>query len=149
MTKPVAVINTHADHEENVERIAKLLGRATLRIQIFNLIYGRGHRPKTVNRIMEELEIGADKRQPVLNEINYLSKHKLVTKGDVPRAGRGGNEAAYGKVEFIMANKAEILKYVAKPAERKKFLPSDVRMSSRLKRNFAAPLRQLEAGTKN
>jgi CHAT domain len=112
MNKPAPVIDTHANHEENIERIVKLLGRNKLRLRIFELVHGRGSRPKTVTDIQSALNL--KNRQVVLNQVNYLSKHKIVLK--VPLGQPGGQDKwGYGKNEFCMANKAEILRKVAKP----------------------------------
>src|SRR4051812_12369301 len=112
MNKPAPVIDTHANHEENVERIVKLLGRNKLRLRIFGFVHGRGSRPKTVTEISKGLS--SRNRQVVLNQINYLAKHRIVSK--VPISQRGGADRwGYGKNDFCMANKHEILRKVAKP----------------------------------
>jgi hypothetical protein len=112
MNKPAPVIDTHANHEENIERIVKLLGRNKLRLRIFEFIHGRGSRPRTVTEIQKAL--GSKNRQVVLNQINHLAKHRIVTK--IASSEKGNSDKwGYGKNDFCMANKPEILRKVAKP----------------------------------
>lgn len=112
MTKPAPVIDTHANHEENIERIVKLLGRNKLRLKIFDFVHSRGNRPKTVTDLLSGLSL--KNRQVVLNQVNYLAKHKIVSKISAPE-NRSGDRWGYGKNDFCMANKAEILRKVARP----------------------------------
>ena len=112
MNKPTPVIDTHANHEENIERIVKLLGHNKLRLKIFEFIHGRGSRPKTVTEIADGLKL--KNRQLVLNQINYLAKHKIVSKLSVSTSQQA-NKWAYGKNDFCMANKPEILRKVSRP----------------------------------
>jgi CHAT domain-containing protein len=113
MDKPAPVIDTHANHEENIERIVKFLGRNKLRLSIFKLVHGRGSRPKTVTTIQHELNLR--NRQLILNQVNYLAKHKIILRLPTSRS-EDQDRWGYGKNEFCMANKAEILRKVAKPA---------------------------------
>ena len=64
MNKPAPVIDTHANHEENVERIVKLLGRDKLRLRVFGFIHGRGSRPKTVTEILGALKSRESSSRP-------------------------------------------------------------------------------------
>jgi hypothetical protein len=120
MNKPVATTDPHAHYEEYIERWAKLLGRSDLRTKIFNLIYGRGSRPKSITEIMQKLRLPDRERQLVLNEINRLWQRRLITKEAIARKGRGGNEHAYGKIDDIMANKPKVLKYAGNAKARNK-----------------------------
>ncbi len=63
MIKPLDVSNPHADHEESIRRIVEILGRSKLRLDIFNLIYGRGSRPKSVTEIADGLHKKIGERQ--------------------------------------------------------------------------------------
>ncbi len=100
--------------------MAKDLGRSKLRTTIFNLIYGRGRKPKSVSEIMDKLRLQPSERQLVLNEVNHLKKRRLVERQDIPRKGRGGTEPAYGKIDDIMALKVEILKHAVNRDARNK-----------------------------
>jgi hypothetical protein len=116
MIKPLDVSNPHADHEESIERITKILGRGELRLDIFNFIYGRGSIPRSVTEIVEGVHRKASQRQLVLNEINHLAKHKTVSKDRRAFKGGGRKEFVYGKIDFVMANKQEILRNLRKPS---------------------------------
>ncbi len=111
MNKPAPVIDTHANHEENIERIVKLIGRNKLRLRIFEFVHGRGSRPKTVTEICEGLN---SNRQVALNQVNHLAKHRIILKASTSQKG-GPDRWGYTKNDFCMANKQEILRKVAKP----------------------------------
>src|ERR1044072_5833470 len=112
MNKPAPVIDTHANREANIERTVQHLGRNKLRLRVFEFIHGRGSRPKTVTDILGALK--TKNRQVVLNQVNYLAKHRILLK--VPTTERrGADRWSYGKNEFCMANKAEILRKIANP----------------------------------
>jgi len=61
---------------------------------------------------MQKLRVPSGDRQLVLNEINRLWRKRLVTK-DATQKPSGGKENVFGKIDGIMDNKAEILKYAA------------------------------------
>ncbi len=115
MSKFQDVFNIHGDHDENIERIVGILGRSKMRLDVFETIYGRGSRPKTVTQIMDKLGLDPADRQLVLNEVNHLAKHGVISKADVPRSTGGRKEYGYGKINYVMANKAEILRKRANP----------------------------------
>lgn len=113
MNRPIAVISPHGDHEENVERIVKILGSSKLRLHIFNFLYGRVRQPKTVTQILVGLGLSADKRQSVLNELTKL--RGIISKEVVTKSAGVGSEYAYCKIDSIMAIKPDILRNYAKP----------------------------------
>jgi CHAT domain-containing protein len=81
-------------------------------LRIFKLVHSRGNRPKTVTTIQRELNLR--NRQVILNQVNYLAKHQIILR--LPTSGNEDQEKwGYGKNDFCMANKAEILRKVAKP----------------------------------
>ncbi len=51
----------------------------------------------------------------VLNQINHLAKHKTVSKDTRTAKGTGRWEYVYGKIDFVMANKQEILRKYNNP----------------------------------
>jgi hypothetical protein len=116
MNKLAAIINTHGDHADNIDRIVRLLGRDKLRLRIFSLIHGRGSRPRSITQMMDELGLKANNRQVVLNQANYLAKHTIISRSQIGAKGRQGTEAGYSKNDYCMANKAEILRKVRNPS---------------------------------
>lgn len=115
MNKPTEVYQPHADHEESIERIVKHLGRNKLRRRVFDLIYGRGNKPKTVAQIIEQLRLKPHQRQSARNQINYLAKHKIISTFPIKPSENNGNRFAFGKRDFVMANKEEILRKNERP----------------------------------
>lgn len=148
MIKPVDVSNPHADHEEIIDRVIKILGRSKLRLNIFSSVYGRGSKPKSVTEIMKQLHIREGQRQIVLNEINHLAKHKTVSKDRRVSEGGGRQEYVYGKIDFIMANKDEILRKYRNPALLKK-MPTKRRPHLTLPANSSFQLSRSPAATRH
>lgn len=120
MVKPTVVIDTHANHEEVVQRMAKHLGKGAIRRAVFNFIYGRMKSPKPIDEIMTGAEIPESKRQQVRNALNYLSKHNMISKTRIPKPGSSKAQTdGFGKIGFASANKREIIKLADNPAAAK------------------------------
>lgn len=111
MARQTGVLNIAGDYEESILRFANHLGTNVIRRKVFNVIYGRGTKPKSPKQILEKAGLDTKKSQQVTNALNELSKHNLVEKipnnGEVP----DGSRYLYAKVEAIRANKDKILKY--------------------------------------
>lgn len=107
--KPSTVIDAHGNYEENIERIVKLLGRSKARTAVFIAVYKGGQKPKSVDKIEEIIE-NKHSRQEIINEVNYLKNHKLITADKDKK-----NKNVYGKIDFIKANRDKILRYASSP----------------------------------
>jgi hypothetical protein len=57
------VINSSGDHEENIERLAKHLGKDKMRRKLFNTVYSYGARPRSLKQIMTAANLNAQHRQ--------------------------------------------------------------------------------------
>ena len=120
MSKPTSVIDPHGNYEESIQRIALHLGRSVLRRDVFNCIYGRGSRPKTTDDILQQLQLGENMRQQVVNELNVLSSREIVSITKVPKPGSAkATLNAYSKLKFVSAYKEKILKLADNPKRAK------------------------------
>jgi len=108
MSRRVAVVDQHANHEESIERIVKILGRSNNRWDVFEAMYGGGKRPKTVDDVCNKLPRKIP-RQSVVNELVTLCDHRLITRADKKA------QKAYLKDDFVKANRKEIIRYRNNP----------------------------------
>jgi hypothetical protein len=119
LSKPIPVVDTHAHHEEAIERIVKQLGRSKVRIAIFDAVYSGGSRPKSIDKIEQKIESKFPK-QSIINELDYLVKHKIINKSTFTNKETKRKRSAYAKIDFINANKQEIRRYVDSPKKMEK-----------------------------
>jgi len=117
MTIKTAVINRTGDHEENIERWAKNLGTAKLRRKLFNLIYGRGRKPRSLKQLMSAASVKQPDAQQAQNEIEYLYRKDLIARIDNDGTVADGSRYLYLKDDSVRAHKGEILR----AADNKKF----------------------------
>ena len=110
MSKAVAVVNPGGDFEETVERLAKHLGQSKLRRVVFNVVYGRGSKPKSKNQVMELAELDDTKGQQVQNELEHLSAHHLIIKVTNDGHVDDGSRFVYDKDGFVSANREKIVR---------------------------------------
>ena len=107
----VDATNIAGDYEESIQRLSKHLGTNVVRRSVFNIIYGRGSKPKSIFQIMDAGNLKDSQKQQVTNALNHLSKHNLVLKAENKGAVNDGSRYVYSKVEVVRANKSEILKF--------------------------------------
>lgn len=110
MTKQTSVINISGDYEESIIQLAKHLGTNKIRRQIFNVIYGRGKKPKSKKQIMATAGMGASKSQQVTNALDILYKHHLIERIENTGFVDDGSRFVWSKVEPIRANKDKIIR---------------------------------------
>jgi CHAT domain-containing protein len=110
MNKVVPVLNAAGDWEENVERLARHLGQSKLRRTLFNIIYGKGSKPKSKKQIVEIAKLGDGKLQLAQNELEHLYKHQLVARSPNDGIVDDGSRHVYAKAEFVRANREAIVR---------------------------------------
>lgn len=118
MAARIPIINSSGDHEENIERLAKHLGKDKMRRRLFDTVYGYGTRPRSLKQIMMAAGLSAQHRQQAQNQINHLAKHNLIVGQDNDGSVDDGSKRLYSKDDFVRANKAEIIKYADYPQRR-------------------------------
>lgn len=115
MSKPTAIVNSAGDYEESIERYAKHLSRDKNRRRVFNEIYGRVRKLRSVKEIATAIGVtGGRSIQPVQNALNHLFSHNLIVRHDNKGHAKDGSRYVYGKADFIRANKDEIVKQADK-----------------------------------
>lgn len=105
-----SVIDPTGNHEENVERLGKDLGKAQLRRKLFNTVYGRGFRPRSKKELMAQASIKAKDSQQAQNEIEYLYKKHLIDRAKNEGYTADGSQYVYSKNEFVRANREKIIR---------------------------------------
>lgn len=144
MNKPLPTISAHGDHNENIERIVKILGRSPLRANIFKAVYARGSRSRSSTEVLAMIDADSGQRKSVLNELLYLANHEVISKEKAPNGV--AERFTYGKIPYVKANKAEILKGVARP-DLVKRMPTKrrppVQINGRTNRTRSRPTRKL------
>jgi len=109
MSKRTPVVNMAGDWEESVVQLSRHLGTSKIRRQIFNVVYGRGTRPKSKKQIMECADLSAGMAQQVQNELDHLSRHGLIVKIENDGSVKDGSRYLYCKDLQIRANKDAIV----------------------------------------
>ncbi len=111
MSKPTAIVNPAGDYEESIERYAKHLGRDKNRRNVFNEIYGRARKPRSMKEIAAAIGFkDGESIQTIQNALNRLSSHGLIARHDNKGHANDRSQYVYGKTDFIRANKDEIIK---------------------------------------
>lgn len=119
MISQSSIINPAGDFEESIERLARHLGRDKNRRAVFNLIYGRGSKPRSKRQIAEALGIGGT-AQIVQNSLDELAKHHLIVRIKNEGHVRDGSRWVYAKHDFVRANRDKIVRYADDPTAAKK-----------------------------
>jgi CHAT domain len=118
MAARTSIINSSGDYEENIERLAKHLGKDKMRRKLFNTVYGYGTRPRSLKQIMAASNLNTRHRQQAQNQVDHLAKHHLIMWQDNDGSVDDGSRRLYSKDDFVRANKAEIIKYTDHPKRR-------------------------------
>ncbi len=111
-------VNISGDFEETVLQWARHLGRDKNRRAVFNLIYGRGTRPRSKKQIAEALQVGGT-AQVVQNALDELAKYHLIVR--VPNDGKvdDGSRWLYGKDNSVRAHRDRIVRLADNPSAAK------------------------------
>jgi hypothetical protein len=119
MNSQSPVINVLGDYEETILQLAKHLGRDKNRRDVFNLIYGRGSKPRSKKQIAEALgKTGT--AQVIQNVLDELARHHLIVR--IPNEGqvKDGSRWLYQKENSVRAHRARIIRYADNPDAAKK-----------------------------
>jgi hypothetical protein len=119
MNSQAAIINASGDFEESILRMAKHLGRDKNRRAVFDLIYGRGSKPRSKKQIADLLGKGQS-AQVIQNVLDELAKHHLIVRYENAGTVKDGSRWIYGKDAFVRANRNAIVKYADDPGAAKR-----------------------------
>lgn len=115
MTKRTSVVDIAGGYEETIIQHAKDLGQDKLRRKIFDVIYGRGTRPRSIKQIMTAAKIPANKKQQTQNQLNHLAQRHLVATVENNGAVQDGSRILYEKEPTVQARRNEIRKFADNP----------------------------------
>jgi CHAT domain len=111
MVHRTSVVDLSGNYEESIERWAKDLGTAKIRRNIFNVIYGRGSKPRSKKQLMQAAGIKPGDAQQAQNEIEHLYRKHLIGRIDNGGSIKDGSRYLYIKDEHVRPHKDQIIKY--------------------------------------
>lgn len=142
MSNRTAIINVSGDFEETILRLAKHLGRDKNRRAVFNLVYGRGSKPRSKKQIADQLGKTGN-TQVVQNALDELAKHHLIVRIKNEGHVKDGSRWVYGKDLSVRANRKLIERYADDPSAAKK-VATKRRPEIETKLSFVKVVRQTE-----
>ena len=119
MTRRIPVVDFPSNDAENLVHLGKKLGKNKLRRSLFNVVYGRGQKPRTKKEIMKVGGIPDKKAQQVQNQLNYLATNYLIVCSKRDRKGTDGHANMYERDETVRANRPKIVYYADHPTAAK------------------------------
>jgi hypothetical protein len=95
------------DYDETLQRWALHLGKdeASMRRRVFDLIYGRGTKPKSKRQIAESLGRSGAKAQVVQDALEYLANNHLIERIENKGLVSDGSHWVYGKEPNVRAKR--------------------------------------------
>lgn len=106
MANAIEVSDPLSNHEEQIERAAKAVGRGAVRRAVFDAIYHHKSKVKSVGEIAKKTGLT---RMRVLQNGRHLARKGIV------RQTKKDGDTAYEKIDVFHAHKREILDYGAHP----------------------------------
>jgi hypothetical protein len=131
----LAVSDTGANRNDNIENAAKVIGRSVLRRAIFDAIYTGKKSVKSASWLAKKL------RKP---EKHILTEAKKLVDAEIVEADKESGRKAYRKRSFFHLHKKKILALVDNPKKLRSF-PTKVRPATNVK--LPSVLR-IEVGTR-
>jgi hypothetical protein len=119
MNSQAPVINALGDYEETIRQLAKHLGRDKNRRAVFNLIYGRGSKPRSKKQIAEALGIEGN-AQVIQNALDELARYHLIVRIENKGQVKDGSRWLYQKESSVRAHRERIVHYADNPSAAKK-----------------------------
>lgn len=137
MSRQASVVSISGDYEETILQYAKHLGRSKNRRAVFDLIYGRGSKPRSRKQIAEQLgKTGST--QVIQDALDELAKHHLITRVENGGQVKDGSRYLYGKAEPVRANRNKIVRYADNPSAAQK-VPTKRRPAVEVAVSFVKP----------
>jgi hypothetical protein len=111
MAHRTSVVDLSGNHDENIQRWARDLGRSRLRRKIFNIIYSYGSKPRSKKQLMKAAGIKDGDAQQAQNAIEHLYAKHLIGRIDNDGSVNDGSRYLYMKDEYVRTRKDQIIKY--------------------------------------
>jgi hypothetical protein len=111
MNKRAPVVNFAGDWEESILQLARHLGTSKIRRKVFNVVYGRGLKPKSKKQIMAAAGIQDSNAnaQQVQNQLDHLSQHGLIVKTENNGLVNDRSQYVYARDLSVRANRDAIV----------------------------------------
>lgn len=110
MGNAIEVSDPLSNHEEQIERAARVVGRGVVRRKVFEAIYHHKMRVKSAGDVVKRTGL---RRIRVLQEGRHLCRHGIA------KSATKDGETAYGMIDVFHSNKRKILNYAANPKKLK------------------------------
>lgn len=120
MNARTAVVDWSGNYEENCIQLGKHLGKNKIRRKLFNVIYGRGSKPRSKKQLMAESGLKAAQSQQAQNELDHLARFGLILRDRNGGSVSDGSHYVFSKEPHVRAHRQNILKHADKPALAKK-----------------------------
>jgi hypothetical protein len=120
MKARTAVVDWSGNYEENCIQLGRHLGTNKIRRKLFNVIYGRGSKPRSKKQLMDEANIKAADGQQAQNQLDHLVRYGLILRDDNEGAVKDGSRYIYSKEPHVRAHRKKIVQYADKPSLAKK-----------------------------
>ena len=117
MSRPLSVVDDHANVEETLQSMARILGKDKIRRAVFSALYGRHSLPADINEIVGRAMLPISKKQQVYNAINLLSVNKIIAESPA-EPKNGFRLKRYFKSAWVNARKQRLLKLADNPEQR-------------------------------
>lgn len=110
MRERTSVVDLSSNYEENIERWSKDLGTSKIRRKLFNVVYGRGSKPRSKKQLMEAAGIKLKDNQQAQNELEALVGKHLILRIENGGSVKDRSRYLYTKEEHVRVHKDRIVK---------------------------------------
>jgi hypothetical protein len=110
MKARTSIVDPTGNYEENIQRWGKSLGKNKLRRKLFDVIYGRGSKPRSKKQLMAAAGIKNADDQQAQNEIEYLYRKHLIARTENDSLVNDRSRYLYFKDEHVRACKDLVIK---------------------------------------
>lgn len=120
MTARTAVVDWSGNYEENCVQLGRHLGKDKIRRKLFNVIYGRGSKPRSKKQLMAESGLKAAQSQQAQNQLDHLARFGLILRDKNDGSVSDGSHYVFSKEPNVRAHRQNIVKHSDSPALAKK-----------------------------
>jgi hypothetical protein len=116
MNARTAVVDWSGNYEENCIQLGKHLGKNMIRRELFNVIYGRGSRPRSKKQLMALSGLKAAQSQQAQNQLDHLARFGLILRDKNGDTVSDRSRYVFSKEAHVRAHRQNIVKHADKPA---------------------------------
>lgn len=116
MNARTAVVDWSGNYEENCIQLGRHLGKDKIRRKIFNVIYGRGSKPRSKKQLMKDSGLKDSQSQQAQNQLDHLARYGLILKDKNGGSVSDGSQYVFSKEPNVRAHRQKIVKFADRPA---------------------------------